>query len=69
MEEAKTSTDPAKLARALVKCADDPIRKVARGVSRGFHVYATCATHYANNLPQFRIHQLGDQPDNHLSEK
>ena len=69
VEEAQTSTDPVKLARAAAKCADDAIREVGRGASRDSLLYAMCAAHYANRLAQLRIHQPGEQPDNHHLEK
>jgi hypothetical protein len=69
VEEAQTSTDPVKLARAVAKCADDAMREVGRGSSRGSYVYAMCAAHYANRLAQLRIHQPGDSPNNHPLEK
>ncbi len=52
VEEAQTSTDPIKLARAVEKCADDAIREVGKGSPRSAYVYAMCAAHYANRLTQ-----------------
>lgn len=50
VEEAQTSTDPAKLARAVEKCTEDAIREISKGFARGAYVYAMCAAHYANRL-------------------
>ena len=52
VEEALTSTDPAKLARAMEKCAEDAIHEIGKGFARGAYVYAMCAAHYANRLSQ-----------------
>jgi hypothetical protein len=52
VEEAQTSTDPVKLARAVERCADDAIREAGKGFPRGAYVYAMCAAHYASRLAQ-----------------
>ncbi len=57
VEEAQTSTDPGKLARAVARCAEDAIREVGRGASRSSYVYAMCAAHYANRVAQLRLLQ------------
>ncbi len=46
-EEAQTSTDPAKLYRAIRTCSADAERDIALGFERGAYLLAMCSAHYA----------------------
>jgi hypothetical protein len=50
VNEARTSTDPAKLYRAMLSCSTNARREVSLGFSRGAHLEAMCSAHYAHRF-------------------